>query len=134
MRITRLWPAALGLGVFAWVPPAHAEGIIPPFKVHFSLRFNITSTAHPQPTAPWWAYFPQGGHDMAPASGTVYPRWPTSRPPAAHPASTPRQPAPGPNMVHSFGSTPVVHPASFSRDVPNYGAPTYGVPSYWYPR
>src|SRR5688500_20342815 len=76
MRITRLWLAALGLGAFAWATPAHAEGFaLPPFKVHFSVRFRVTSTEHPAPTAPWWAYFPQGGHDMAPASGTtVYPQ------------------------------------------------------------
>ncbi len=134
MKITRLGSAALMLGAFAGALPAHAEGIIPPFKVHFSVRFNISSTAHPQPTAPWWAYFPQDAHTMAAASGTVYPHWPTNYPPAAQPTSTPRPPAAGPNaagpnMVHSFGSTPVYHPASYSRDVS-----THGVPSYWYSR
>ncbi|MCI0682672.1 MAG: hypothetical protein L0Y71_11250 [Gemmataceae bacterium] len=134
MRITRLGLAALSLGAFAWAQPAHAEGIcLPPFKVHFSMRLKITSTEHPEPTAPWWAYFPQGGHGMAPASGTVYPHWPAQFPPAAQPTSMPRQAAPGPNVTHSFGSAPAVHPASFSHAAPNYGAPSYGAPSFGAP-
>jgi len=158
MRTSRLWPAALCLGAFAWAAPAHAEGLlpnchlpcIPPFKVQFSVRFNISSTAHPHPTAPWWAYFPEGSENPAPPYTTVYPHWPTSFPPA----NSTRETAPAPNVTQRPGSTPLYHPASYSRGSQNvgavnfgapssgtptfgthtYGAQAYGVPSYWYSR
>ena len=70
LNTTRLWLAALTLGLVPCAVSAHPGDLIPPFKVNFSFRFDIHATAHPQPTAPWWAYFPQENHQMAPAMNT----------------------------------------------------------------
>lgn len=124
MNITprRFW-AALGLLLAPLAAPAHAEGIIPPFKVNFVFRFDIHSTACPKPTAPWWAYFPQGAHDMAPASGPTFPHWPAQFPAAGQPVSAPHAPAAGTNIV--FSPMPAtVQPVGY------YPA----APSYWYGR
>ena len=121
---TRRFLAALGLILAPLAAPAHAWEIIPPFKVNFTFRLDIRSTAHPQATAPWWAYFPQGAGDMAPSSGPTFPHWPAQFPPAAQPTSAPHAPGAGPNMV--FGNAPApVQPVGY------YLAPP---PSYWYGR
>ena len=115
----RIW-ATLGLLLAPLAAPAQAEGIIPPFKVNFVFRFDIQSTNCPRPTAPWWAYFPQGAHEMAPASGTTFPHWPAQFPPTAQPVSAPHAaPAAGPNIVyHAYPSA--VQPVGYSPAVPHY--------------
>lgn len=118
---TRRFWAALGLLLAPQAVPAQAEGIIPPFKVNFVFRFDVQSTAHPRPTAPWWAYFPQGAHEMAPATGSTFPHWPAQFPAAGQPVSTPYAPPAGRNIVYrNFPAT--VLPVGYEQ----------AAPSYWY--
>ena len=124
---TRLWLAALALGLAPCTAFANGRecGHRPrgfPFTVTSNFHFDIHVTRCPQPTAPWWAYFPKDEHQMAPASGPVFPNWPAQFPPADQPA-----PAGAPaaaNMV--FGGTPLsVQPVGYYQGQ---------VPSYWYGR
>ena len=116
--------AALGLMLAPLAAPAHAWEIFPPFKVNLTFRFDVVSTAHPQPSAPWWAYFPQGAHQQAPASGPSFPHWPAQFPPAGQPVSAPHTPAVGPNMVYNY-APPGLQPVGYYRAQ---------APSYWYGR
>ncbi len=122
IHLRRSWLVALGLTMFPLAASAHPGDIIPPLKVDFSIRFNVYSPVCPQPTAPWWAYFPADAQQMAQHSGPVFPNWPQT-PPNAQPTAAPRLPAAAPNIV--FGSMPsAVQPVG-------YAPPP---PAYWYSR
>ncbi|MEK7214967.1 MAG: hypothetical protein AAB289_05165 [Chloroflexota bacterium] len=116
--------AALGLLLAPLAAPAHAWEIFPPFKVNLTFRFDLVFTAQPQPTAPWWAYFPQGAHQQAPGAGPAFPHWPAQLPATGRPVSAPHAPAAGPNVVYG----PV---ANALQPVSYYPAQA---PSYWYGR
>jgi len=113
---------ALGVMLAPLAAPAHAWDLIPSLKLNVTFRVDVHSTAHPHPTAPWWAYFPQGAHEQAPASGPIFPHWPAQFPPAAHPVSMPHAPPAGPNVVFGPATT-------FLQPVGYYPAQA---PSYWY--
>lgn len=121
---SRLWLAALALGACPLAASANGY-LLPPMKVDFSFKFRVYNPQTPHPTAPWWAYFPDGGQTMTPQSGTHFPNWP-QQPPLVQPVAAPRQPTPGPNIAPNIVSDYVpgsVLPAGY-----------YAPPSYWYSR
>jgi hypothetical protein len=130
LKNTRLWLIALALGLAPCTAFAHGRqgaqcgprGF--PFKVTWNFQFDIHATACPQPTAPWWAYFPVDNHQMTPASGPTFPNWPAQFPPNVHPTSAPVAAPAAPNMVYVPAPLPV-------QPVGYYQAPP---PSYWYGR
>lgn len=105
-----------------WASQAQAHGWeLPSVKFHFNCRVTVCS--QPQPSAPWWAYFPQNSH-AADNAGHAYPSGPTE-------LSSTGPPLPAGPPVASRSNITFGTPASMVQPTGYMVSPP---PSYWYGR
>jgi hypothetical protein len=106
----------------------------PPVKVNTQFQFHIevkVGPQFPQPSAPWYSYFPADARMTPPLQSSPYPTWPTAFPPPAPSTDKALQgravAAPGPMLTQQwptyYTQASNIQPAGF---VPAQ------VPSYWY--
>jgi hypothetical protein len=107
-RCTRFVLLALAV-TFASADAAHAWQRV---RVNVSVQMSVSSEQVPQPSHPWWMYFPYDPHLAAPPTASRYPHWPASLP-----ANQAAQPAPSPNVVWQPGTAQ-----------PGAGQPAFALP------
>jgi hypothetical protein len=120
------WLPILGLIWFGSTAPLQAQHPtrIRDLRVSFNIEVSSLPTT-PQPTAPWYAYFPADPRLMPGPQVTPFPPFPMPFPPKDAPKPAGAAPAPrGPNLTQYW-------PNYYPYASPSVQTVSY-VPSYWY--